>query len=229
MAPLFLTEVTKGKPMRLSKRQLKQIVREEYTRLKRQGLITEYGTGAEFDHLRSEKDNLTDEDMAEIANRFCTFLRQQEFPYATIVDAYHNTDDGTFSPTSETISVRVNVRTNTWKQVRIVDEDWYGRRRVRYSDQPVYFLEHGFRGFNLSKLFAGTKYLQYMKPHLRHGQVGGDIGRYTFTMLLFWPKYDEVEERKLIYQELKEWLGANENKSFDRDDFGLPPIKQEYK
>ena len=206
--------------MRLTNRQLKRIIRE--------AILVEYGVGPEFDHLRSDKDNLTDQDMEAIANRFCDFLERQEFPYATIVDAYHNTDDGTFSPTSETISVRVNVRTNTWKRVRVEDEDWYGRRRVRYSDQPVYFLEHGFRGFNLSKLFAGTKYLQYMKPHLRHGQVGGDIGRYTFTMLLFWPKWHETEKRKLVYQELKEWLDANENKSFSRDDFGFPPIKEEY-
>ena len=34
--------------MRLSKRQLKRIIREEYTRLKRKGLIKEMGGGKDF-------------------------------------------------------------------------------------------------------------------------------------------------------------------------------------
>lgn len=206
--------------MRLTNRQLKRIIRE--------AILVEYGVGPEFDHLRSDKDNLTDQDMEAIANRFCDFLERQKFPYVKFEWADYNKDDSTFSGGSETISVRANVHSHEWKRVRVEDEDMRGRRRVYYSDQPVYFFKHGWRGINLGKLFAGTKYLQYMKPHLRHGQVGGDIGRYTFTMLLFWPKWHETEKRKLVYQELKEWLDANENKSFSRDDFGFPPIKEEY-
>ena len=39
--------------MKISKRQLKKIIKEEYTALKRQGLITEYGLGDEFDGMRN--------------------------------------------------------------------------------------------------------------------------------------------------------------------------------
>ena len=206
--------------MKITKRQLKRIIKE--------AILVEYGSGPEFDHLRSEKDNLTDQDMEAIANRFCDFLVRQEFPYTNFIRANYKKNDSTFSGGSETISVRANVYTGEWKRVRVEEEDMRGRKRVRYSERLVKFFEHGFRGINLSKLFAGTKYLQNMKPHLEHGQHGSSTSRYTFTMLLFWPKFDEPEERKLVYQELKEWLDANENKSFDRDDFGLPPIKQEF-
>lgn len=39
--------------MKISKRQLKKIIKEEYNALKRQGLITEYGPEDDFDHLRN--------------------------------------------------------------------------------------------------------------------------------------------------------------------------------
>lgn len=39
--------------MKITKRQLKGIIREEYSKLKRQGLITEYGLGDEFDGMRN--------------------------------------------------------------------------------------------------------------------------------------------------------------------------------
>jgi hypothetical protein len=39
--------------MKISKRQLKRIIKEEYSKLKRQGLITEYGLGDEFDAMRN--------------------------------------------------------------------------------------------------------------------------------------------------------------------------------
>ena len=205
--------------MKITESKLRKVIRKS---------LLEYGTGPEFDHLRSEKDNLTDQDMEAIANRFREFLFRQKFPYVKFVSTQYNKNDSTFSGGSETVSVRANVHSHEWKRVRVEDEDMRGRRRVYYSDEPVYFFEHGFRGINLNKLFPGTKYLQYMKPHLGHGQPGGNTSRYTFTMLLFWPKYNPTEKRKLIYQELKEWLDLNENKSFSRDDFGFPPIKDEY-
>ena len=39
--------------MRISKRQLRKIIKEEYAALRRQGLITEYGLGDEFDGMRN--------------------------------------------------------------------------------------------------------------------------------------------------------------------------------
>lgn len=39
--------------MKLTKRQLKRIIREEYSLLKRRGLIKEYGLGDEFDAMRN--------------------------------------------------------------------------------------------------------------------------------------------------------------------------------
>jgi hypothetical protein len=39
--------------MKITKRQLKRIIKEEYAALKRQGLITEYGLGDEFDAMRN--------------------------------------------------------------------------------------------------------------------------------------------------------------------------------
>jgi len=190
-------------------------------------VLNEYGIGPEYDHLRSEKDNLTDEDMEAIAERFCNFLVKQEFPYVDFVKAHYRKNDRTFKG-GETIVVRAIVRSNEWKRERIEDTDMRGRKRVRYSDVPVYFFKHGFRGINLDKLFAGTKYLRNMKPHLDSDSSSQTRERYWFKMLLFWPKYHDPEKRKLVFQELKEWLDANENKTFSRDDFGFPPIKEEY-
>ena len=39
--------------MKISKRQLKKIIAEEYIKLKRKGLISEYGLGDEFDAMRN--------------------------------------------------------------------------------------------------------------------------------------------------------------------------------
>ena len=39
--------------MKITKRQLKKIIAEEYSRLKRRGLIAEYGLGDEFDAMRN--------------------------------------------------------------------------------------------------------------------------------------------------------------------------------
>ena len=39
--------------MKITKRQLRRIIKEEYSKLKRQGLITEYGLGDEFDAMRN--------------------------------------------------------------------------------------------------------------------------------------------------------------------------------
>lgn len=39
--------------MKITKRQLKKIIKEEYSKLKKQGLINEYGLGDEFDAMRN--------------------------------------------------------------------------------------------------------------------------------------------------------------------------------
>jgi hypothetical protein len=198
--------------MKLTESKLRKIIRKS---------LLEYGAGPEFDHLRDDVDNLTDEDMKAIADRFCQFVSKQDFEYINFRSVYHENDSYTFKD-GEAIIIEAIVETNTWKRVQKQN-----RRTGRkyYADAPVMLLDGQYLGIIPEKLFQGTKYLQGLKTSHKINRTGQTSESYTSLILLHWRKYTEPSKRKLVYQELKDWLDQNENKQFSREDFGFPPVR----
>ena len=201
--------------MKITKRQLRRIIRETSRSL------LEYGAGPEFDHLRDGVDNLTDGDMKAIADRFCQFVLKQDFEYIDFRSVYHENDSYTFKD-GEAIIIEAIVSSTELKRVQKQN-----RRTGRkyYADMPVDLLDGQYSGIDLGRLFKGTKYLQGLKTSHNVDRVNQNSSSYTSSILLHWRKYTEPAERKLVYQELKDWLDQNENKQFSREDFGLPSIR----
>lgn len=201
--------------VKITKRQLRRIIRETSRSL------LEYGAGQEFDHLRDDVDNLTDKDTKAIADRFCQFVFKQDFEYIDFRSVYHENDSYTFKD-GEAIIIEAIVSSTEWKRVQ-KQNSRTGRKY--YADMPVDLLDGQYSGIIPGKLFQGTKYLQGLKTSHNVDRVNQNSSSYTSSILLHWRKYTEPAKRKLVYQELKDWLDQNENKQFSREDFGLPSVR----
>ena len=181
--------------------------------------LLEYGTGPEFDHLRGDVDNLTDKDMKAIADRFCQFVSKQDFDYINFRSVYF---DPTIGGDAEAIVIETTVTATEWKNVQRT-----GRHNGRkfWTEEPVNLMEHEYNGVTPEQLFKGTKYLRNLRPRHYNTKVHHSATHTTSYIILHWHKYDDTEKRKLVFQELKEWLDQNENRQFSREDFGIPSIK----
>ena len=198
--------------MKITESKLRKVIRKS---------LLEYGTGPEFDHLRGDVDNLTDKDMKAIADRFCQFVSKQDFVYIDFRSVYYtDTGVGRYKD-AEAIIVETSIRTNEWKNVQKT-----GRNGRKYwTEEPVSLMEHQYRGVIPEQLFKGTKYLRTRRVFHNTDRVTQNGESNTSAIVLHWHKYDDIEKRKLVFQELKEWLDQNENRQFSREDFGIPSIK----
>ena len=198
--------------MKITESKLRKVIRKS---------LLEYGAGPEFDHLRGDTDNLTDEAMKGIAERFCSFLVKQDFAYINFRSVYYtDTGVGRYKD-AEAIIVETSINTNEWKNVQKT-----GRNGRKYwTEMPVSLMEHQYSGIIPAQLFKETKYLRSLRGSHNTDRVTQNGESNTSAIVLHWHKYDDIEKRKLVFQELKEWLDQNENRQFSREDFGIPSIK----
>ena len=198
--------------MKITESKLRKVVRKS---------LLEYGTGPEFDHLRGDVDNLTDGDMKAIADRFCQFVSKQDFVYIRWGSVYYtDTGVGRYKD-AEAIIIETYVNAFRWKNV--IKTGRNGRKY--YSEEPIDLMEHGYRGVIPEQLFKGTKYLRYLRVFHNTDRIHDNGESNTSAIVLHWHTYDDIKERKLVFQELKEWLDQNENRQFSREDFGIPSLK----
>ena len=197
--------------MKITESKLRKVIRKS---------LLEYGAGPEFDHLRGDTDNLTLEDMKSIADRFCQFVSKQDFEYIDFHSVYFDPAAG--SGDAEAIIIETKVTATEWKNVQKTGR--YNGRKY-WTEEPVSLMEHEYSGVIPEQLFKGTKYLRNLRPKHYNIKVDHSAEYTTSYIMLHWHKYDDIEERKLVFQELKEWLDQNENRQFSREDFGIPSKK----
>ena len=202
----------KENTVRLTESKLRKVIRKS---------LLEYGAGPEFDHLRGDVDNLTDGDMKAIADRFCQFVKKQDFEYINFRSVYYtDTGIGRYKD-AEAIIIETSVNATEWKNVQKT-----GRNGRKYwTEEPVSLMEHGYRGVIPNQLFKGTKYLRYLRVFHNTDRVYESGESNTSAIVLHWHTYGDIKKRKLVFQELKEWLDQNENRQFSREDFGIPSTK----
>lgn len=83
-----------------------------------------------------------------------------------------------------------------------------------------------FYGFIPGKLFKGTKRLSNVRNERKIDRVGLSATRYNVYLYLHNYGLASDAERDEIYRELEQWLDANENKQYSREEFGIPEVTQ---